>query len=95
MTRQLSTLIDADLPLLRSIRVLIAQLKPSNCATSCRKSATRSVGFDVLKGSRNIREFDRLYVNMVRAGEVGGMLEVVLQRLATFMERRQALKRRA
>ncbi|HEO70677.1 MAG TPA: type II secretion system F family protein, partial [Candidatus Hydrogenedentes bacterium] len=37
---------------------------------------------------------DRLYVNMVRAGEVGGLLEVVLQRLAVFMERRQALKRR-
>lgn len=96
MTRQLSTLIDAGLPLLRSINVLIAQLKPSKL-----RDILREIRDDIQAGStfseglaKHPKEFDRLYVNMVRAGEVGGMLEVVLQRLATFMERRQALKRR-
>jgi len=96
MTRQLSTLIDAGLPLLRSINVLIAQLK------ACKlKDILREVATDIQTGSnfseslaKHPKQFDRLFVNMVRAGEVGGMLEVVLQRLAMFMERREALKRR-
>lgn len=96
MTRQLSTLIDAGLPLLRCINVLIAQLKASKL-----RDILREVSADIQGGStfaealaKHPKQFDRLYVNMVRAGEVGGMLEVVLQRLAIFMERRQALKRR-
>lgn len=96
MTRQLSTLIDAGLPLLRCINVLIAQLKASKM-----RDILREVSADIQGGStfaealsKHPKQFDRLYVNMVRAGEVGGMLEVVLQRLAIFMERRQALKRR-
>ncbi len=96
MTRQLSTLIDAGLPLLRCINVLIAQLK------ACKlRDILREVSADIQGGStfaealaKHPKQFDRLFVNMVRAGEVGGMLEVVLQRLAIFMERRQALKRR-
>ncbi|MFA7691739.1 MAG: type II secretion system inner membrane protein GspF [Candidatus Hydrogenedentales bacterium] len=96
MTRQLSTLIDAGLPLLRCINVLIAQLKASKM-----RDILREVSADIQGGatfaealSKHPKQFDRLYVNMVRAGEVGGMLEEVLQRLAIFMERRQALKRR-
>jgi len=96
MTRQLSTLIDAGLPLLRSINILIAQQKASKL-----KDVLREVAGDIQAGStfsealsKHTKYFDRLYVNMVRAGEVGGMLEVVLQRLSIFMERRQALKRR-
>lgn len=96
MTRQLSTLIDAGLPLLRSINVLISQLKPCKL-----RDILKEVRDDIQSGStfseglaKHPKEFDRLFVNMVRAGEVGGMLEVVLQRLAEFMERRQALKRR-
>lgn len=96
MTRQLSTLIDAGLPLLRCINVLIAQLKPCKLRDILRETAA-----DIQSGStfaealaKHPKQFDRLFVNMVRAGEVGGMLEVVLQRLALFMERRQALKRR-
>lgn len=96
MTRQLSTLIDAGLPLLRCINVLIAQLK------ACKlRDILREISSDIQGGStfaealaKHPKQFDRLFVNMVRAGEVGGMLEVVLQRLAIFMERRQALKRR-
>ena len=96
MTRQLSTLIDAGLPLLRSLNVLITQLKP--CLL---RDILREISTDIQSGStfaealaKHPKQFDRLFVNMVRAGEVGGMLEVVLQRLAMFMERREALKRR-
>jgi type IV pilus assembly protein PilC len=96
MTRQLSTLIDAGLPLLRSINVLIAQQKASKL-----KDVLIEMSTDIQGGStfseglaKHPKYFDRLFVNMVRAGEVGGMLEVVLNRLAIFMERRQALKRR-
>ena len=96
MTRQLSTLIDAGLPLLRSINVLVAQLKPCKL-----RDILREIASDIQSGStfaeslaKHPKQFDRLYVNMVRAGEVGGLLETVLQRLAIFMERREALKRR-
>ncbi|MFP4500032.1 MAG: type II secretion system inner membrane protein GspF [Candidatus Hydrogenedentota bacterium] len=95
-TRQLSTLIDAGLPLLRSLNVLITQLKPCKL-----RDILREVSADIQSGStfsealaKHPKQFDRLFVNMVRAGEVGGMLEVVLNRLADYMERRQALKRR-
>ena len=96
MTRQLATLIDAGLPLLRSINVLIAQLKPCKL-----RDILKEVSTDIQGGStfseglaKHPKQFDRLFVNMVRAGEVGGMLEVVLNRLAVFMERREALKRK-
>ena len=70
MTRQLSTLIDAGLPLLRSINVLIAQLKPSKLRDILRNPRRNPVRFDVSEGLRkHPKEFDRLYVNMVRAGE--------------------------
>ena len=96
MTRQLATLIDAGLPLLRSINVLVGQLKPSKL-----RDILREISSDIQSGStfseglaKHPKVFDRLFVNMVRAGEVGGMLETVLNRLAMFMERRQALKRK-
>jgi len=96
MTRQLATLIDAGLPLLRSLNILVAQLKPSKL-----RDILRDLVSDVQSGStfseslaKHPKVFDRLFVNMVRAGEVGGMLEVVLNRLAVFMERREALKRK-
>ena len=95
-TRQLATLIDAGLPLLRSLNILISQLKPSKM-----RDVLREVANDVQTGStfseglaKHPKVFDRLYVNMVRAGEVGGMLEVVLNRLAIFMEKAMVLKRR-
>jgi type IV pilus assembly protein PilC len=96
MTRQLATLIDAGLPLLRSLNVLIAQLKPCKL-----RDILREISEDIKAGAtfsdglaKHPKVFDRLFVNMVRAGEVGGLLETVLNRLAMFMERRQALKRR-
>jgi len=94
-TRQLSTLIDAGLPLLRSLHVLHGQLKPCKL-----RDILREMIDDIQAGTtfsealaKHPRQFDRLFVNMVRAGEIGGMLEVVLNRLADFMERRQALGR--
>jgi len=96
MTRQIATLIDAGLPLLRSLNILVAQLKPSKL-----RDILRDVTADVQSGStfseglaKHPKAFDRLYVNMVKAGEVGGMLETVLARLATFMEKRMALIRK-
>lgn len=95
-TRQLSTLIDAGLPILRSLRILEEQQKPGPL-----RMAVRMVADDVEAGStisealaRHPKAFDRLYVNMVHAGELGGVLDVILQRLADFMESSQALKRK-
>jgi type IV pilus assembly protein PilC len=95
-TRQLSTLMDAGLPILRSIRILEQQQKPGTL-----RIALRNVGEDVEGGAtlseamtRHPKVFDRLYCNMVAAGEAGGVLDVILQRLADFMEKAQKLKRK-
>ncbi|KPJ71598.1 MAG: pilus assembly protein PilC [Planctomycetes bacterium DG_20] len=95
-TRQLSTLQDAGLPILRSIRILEGQQKPGVL-----KNALIDVGDDIEGGSslseamaKHPKVFDRLYVNMVKAGETGGVLDSVLQRLADFREKSQRLKRR-
>src|SRR5437763_5170837 len=95
-TRQFSTLQDAGLPVLRSLRILERQMKPSVL-----KNALIDVVDDVESGStlsealgKHPKCFDRLYVNMVRAGEAGGALEIILKRLADFKEKAQALKRR-
>jgi type IV pilus assembly protein PilC len=95
-TRQFSTLQDAGLPVLRSLRILEHQLKPGVL-----KNALIDVVEDVESGSslheafgKHPKCFDRLYVNMVKAGEAGGALEVILKRLADFKEKAQALKRK-
>ena len=95
-TRQLSTLQDAGLPILRSLRILEGQSKPGPL-----KNSLMSVIEDIESGStlseamaRQPKAFDNLYVNMVKAGEAGGALEVILQRLAEFKERSQSLKRK-
>jgi type IV pilus assembly protein PilC len=96
VTRQLATLIDAGLPLLRSLSILYDQQKPGKL-----KNVLDELVNDVQSGTtfsealaKHPKAFDKLYVNMVRAGEVGGMLEVVLNRLADFAERREALARK-
>src|SRR4051812_33681013 len=95
-TRQFSTLQDAGLPVLRSLRILEHQMKPGVL-----KNALIDVVEDVESGStlseafaKHPKCFDRLYVNMVKAGEAGGALEIILQRLADFKEKAQSLKRR-
>src|SRR5438874_76600 len=95
-TRQFSTLQDAGLPVLRSLKILEHQMKPGVL-----KNALIDVVDDVESGStlsesfaKHPKCFDRLYVNMVKAGEAGGALETILQRLADFKEKSQSLKRR-
>jgi type IV pilus assembly protein PilC len=95
-TRQLSTLQDAGLPILRSIRILEQQQKPG-MLRSCLKQITEEVeGGATLSEAmaRHPRAFDRLYSNMVAAGEAGGVLDVILQRLADFLEKAQRLRRK-
>jgi len=95
-TRQLSTLIDAGLPILRSLRILEQQQKPGPMRLACRIVANDVEGGSTLSEAmaRHPKAFDRLFVNMVRAGELGGVLDVILQRLADFMEKSQSLKRK-
>jgi type IV pilus assembly protein PilC len=95
-TRQLSTLIDAGLPILRSLRILEQQQKPGMLRVGIRMVAEDVEGGSTLSEAmgRHPKAFNRLYVNMVRAGELGGVLDVILQRLADFMEREQALRRK-
>jgi type IV pilus assembly protein PilC len=95
-TRQFSTLQDAGLPVLRSLRILERQMKPSVL-----KNSLIDVVEDVESGmtlseafGKHPKTFDRLYVNMVKAGEAGGALEVILQRLAEFKEKAQSLKKK-
>jgi type IV pilus assembly protein PilC len=95
-TRQLSTLTDAGLPLLRSLRILEQQQKPGALRVGIRLVADDVEGGSTLSDAmaRHPKAFDRLYTNMVRAGELGGVLDLILQRLADFMEKSLALKRK-
>jgi type IV pilus assembly protein PilC len=93
-TRQLATLIDAGLPLMRSLNTLAKQERNpvmrttmSDLATSVESGSTFS---EALAQHPNI--FNKLYVNMVKAGELGGVLEIVLTRLAEFQEKSQKIK---
>lgn len=95
-TRQLSVLQDAGLPLLRSLQILESQQKPGKL-----KSVLQAVSEDVEGGTslsesmaKHPRAFNKLYTKMVAAGEVGGVLDIILQRLAEFMEKAQRLKRK-
>ncbi len=95
-TRQLSILQDAGLPILRSLKILEGQCKPGAL-----KNALIDVCEEIESGStlseamaKSPKAFDRLYVNMIKAGEAGGALETILKRLAEFQERAQALKRK-
>ncbi|HSV26954.1 MAG TPA: type II secretion system F family protein, partial [Sedimentisphaerales bacterium] len=94
--RQLSTLQDAGLSILRSLRILEQQQKPGNFK--------KIIGYvsDDIEGGATLSEafgkypkcFNKLFVNMVAAGEAGGVLDVILARLADFMEKSERLKAR-
>ena len=95
-TRQLSTLQDAGLPLLRSLQILEQQQKPGPLK-NCLGGVCEEVegGSSLSEGMGKFpKAFDRLYVKMVHAGEIGGVLDIILQRLAEFMEKAERLKRK-
>jgi len=95
-TRQLSTLQDAGLPILRSLRILEQQQKPGPLRVAVRLVADDVEGGATLSEAmaKYPKAFDKLYTNMVAAGEAGGVLDVVLRRLADFMEKSQRLKKK-
>ena len=96
MTRQLSTLQDAGLPILRSLNILEEQQKPGTMKNVLRGMAEDIEGGATLSEAcaKHPNAFHRLYVNMVSAGETGGVLDVILQRLAEFMEKAEKLKKK-
>src|SRR3954471_23295845 len=95
-TRQFSTMINAGLPLVQALTILADQT--DNKALS---EITRKVVFDVESGhtvadalAKHPKAFTALYVNMVSAGEAGGILDIILMRLATFLEKNDKLVRK-
>lgn len=95
-TRQMATLLDAGLPLLRAVNVLEDQTENEEFKTVLQK-----ISQDIQGGSSfsealaaHPEVFDDLYVNMVKAGEAGGVLDEVLERLAQFAEKRQELQQK-
>jgi type IV pilus assembly protein PilC len=95
-TRQFSTMINAGLPLVQALDILAKQSE-----NKALQEVTRQVVFDVESGNtvadalkKHPKAFSDLYVNMVAAGEAGGILDTILMRLATFMEKNDALVRK-
>ena len=95
-TTQLSTLQDAGLPIVRSLKILEGQMERGPF-----KAVVGNVTEEVEGGAplseamgRHPTVFDGLYTNMVKAGEAGGVLDVILSRLAGFMEKSERLKKR-
>ena len=95
-TRQFSTMINAGLPLVQALDILAKQSE-----NKVLSDVTRAVVFDVESGhtvadalGKHPNAFSELYVNMVAAGEAGGILDTILMRLATFMEKNDALVRK-
>jgi type IV pilus assembly protein PilC len=95
-TRQLSILQDAGLPILRSLKILADMQKPGRLKNSLLDTCDEIEGGATLSEamSKSPKAFDRLFCNMIRAGEAGGALEVILRRLSEFLERAQSLKRK-
>src|SRR5687767_11777017 len=95
-TRQFSTMVNAGLPLVQALDILAKQTENKTLS-----SVTRQVMFDVESGytladsmAKHPRAFTSLYTNMVAAGEAGGILDVILNRLAAFLEKNDKLIRK-
>jgi type IV pilus assembly protein PilC len=95
-TRQLSILQDAGLPILRSLNILKNQAPNGALRNSLIDTVYEIEGGSNLSEAfgKNPRVYSRLYINMIKAGEAGGALETILQRLAEFLERSEELKQR-
>lgn len=94
LTRQMATLIHAGLPLLRGLHILQRQEKNPALKKAVAEIAESIEGGGTFADALALhpRIFNKLYVNMVKAGEAGGILDVVLERLATYMEKAQKVK---
>jgi type IV pilus assembly protein PilC len=95
-TRQFSTMIDAGLPLVQCLNILAAQSESKNL-----RGVTADVARNVEEGAtlaealrKHPRTFNDLFINMVEVGETGGILDVIFQRLAAYIEKAAALKRK-
>src|ERR687892_294866 len=95
-TRQFATMINAGLPLVQSLNILAQQAE-----NKALREVTKAVVYDVESGhtladafSKHPKAFTDLYVNMVAAGEAGGILDTILLRLAVFLEKNDALVRK-
>lgn len=95
-TKQLSILQDAGLPILRSLRILEGQYPAGRLKNALGDVADEIEGGSTLSESmaKSPKVFSRLYVNMIKAGEAGGALEVILRRLSEFLDRSESLKRK-
>ncbi|HIN53864.1 MAG TPA: type II secretion system F family protein, partial [Planctomycetes bacterium] len=95
-TRQLSILQDAGLPILRSLQILEEQQNGGKLKNAIIDTCDYIEAGDTLSEAmaKCPRMFDRLYINMIKAGEAGGALEIILQRLAEFKERAMSLRRK-
>jgi type IV pilus assembly protein PilC len=95
-TRTFSTMVDAGLPLIQCLDILGQQSENKGLAKSI-----KTIKSDVESGStfanalrKHPKAFDRLYCNMIEAGETGGILDVIMQRLSVYMEKSMALRRK-
>ncbi|HEX5031163.1 MAG TPA: type II secretion system F family protein [Candidatus Eisenbacteria bacterium] len=97
-TRQFATMINAGLPLVQCLDILSKQTEKEDfravIAQTMRDVEAGTTLAEALAKKENNKVFDELFVNMVEAGEAGGILDDILQRLATFIEKAEALKRK-
>ena len=97
-TRQFATMINAGLPLVQCLDILSKQTEKENfraiIAQTMREVEAGTTLAEAMAKKENNKVFDELFVNMVEAGEAGGILDDILQRLATFIEKAEALKRK-
>jgi type IV pilus assembly protein PilC len=95
-TRQLSTLQNADIPIVQSLTILETQMKKGLLKKAVGEIIADIKGGDTLSiaMSRHPKVFDKLYVNIINAGEISGTLDTILERLATYREKMQRLKRK-
>jgi type IV pilus assembly protein PilC len=94
-TRQFSVMIDAGLPLVQCLEILAGQQENKTFETVLTATRASVEGGTTLSGAMRQHEkvFDALYVNLVEAGEAGGILDTILQRLASYIEKNVKLKR--
>ncbi len=95
-TTQLATLQDAGLPIVRSVKILSQQQKPGKFQNNLDEVSEEVEGGSTFSEalSKHPKTFDSLYVSMVKAGEAGGVLDIILNRLAGFMEKSEKLKKK-